>query len=64
MSQHIHAMMDKALGMLSYNYGAKHPLTIAAKAHDIPAFKAASKHFTENDSVSVCRIADAIHSLS
>lgn len=61
MSQHIHTMMDKAVGMLSYNYGANHPLTVAAKTHDIDGFFAAGRSFTEDQSVGVCRIVDAIN---
>lgn len=57
----IHEMMARTVPMLEYCYGVDHPLTIAARARDCESFKKHGGRFTEDDSVSVCRIIDAIN---
>lgn len=44
---------------LSYNYGEDHPLTVAAHAGDIDAFRAHASHITELMDTTVVGIVDA-----
>lgn len=44
---------------IEYNYGANHPLAIAAKAGDLAAFRKAGAHITEMMDVGVVGIIDA-----
>lgn len=47
------------VGYFEYGYGGDHPLTLAARAGDIEAFRRAATHITEMDDTCVVAICDA-----
>jgi len=53
--ERLHAKRD----YMAYNYGERHPLTVAAMAGDLAAFKVAGAHITEMMDVCVVGIIDA-----
>ena len=54
-SERLYAKRD----YMAYNYGDRHPLTVAAMAGDLAAFKVAGAHVTEMMDVCVVGIIDA-----